>query len=83
MGSRGHKLTLQNAEQSIFEAEIGNNKTRLDVPLTGIVNEAGHTDWLWANRIPRGRVTLIEGEAGAGKSFVALDLAARMTSGAA
>src|SRR5258708_17584462 len=40
-------------------------------------------DWLWPGKIPRGRVTLIEGPAGAGKSMVALDLAARLSSGRA
>ncbi|MBI3861001.1 MAG: AAA family ATPase, partial [Planctomycetia bacterium] len=40
---------------------------------------SGEIDWLWAGRIPNGRVTLIEGPAGAGKSLVALDLAARLS----
>jgi hypothetical protein len=35
--------------------------------------------WLWPSRIPRGMVTLIEGAEGAGKSFVALDIAARVS----
>jgi len=34
--------------------------------------------WLWPSRIPCGRVTLIEGPAGSGKSLVALDLVARL-----
>src|SRR5579863_8890777 len=37
--------------------------------------------WLWPGRIPRGMVTLIEGAEGAGKSFVALDIAARVSRG--
>jgi hypothetical protein len=35
-------------------------------------------DWLWPGKIPLGRVTLLEGPAGAGKSFVALDLVSRL-----
>jgi len=37
--------------------------------------------WLWKDHIPQGCVTLLVGPAGAGKSLVALDLAARLTSG--
>jgi len=37
--------------------------------------------WLWPGRIPRGMVTLIEGAEGAGKSFVVLDIAARVSRG--
>jgi RecA/RadA recombinase len=37
---------------------------------------SGSIEWLWTGKIPLRRVTLIEGPAGAGKSTVALDLAA-------
>ena len=39
--------------------------------------------WLWPGRIPLGRVTLLAGDPGICKSLVALDIAARVTSGAA
>lgn len=39
-------------------------------------------EWLWADRIPRGRVTVIEGPAGAGKTFLTAHLTAHATSGA-
>ena len=39
----------------------------------------GNIPWLWPNRIPFGRVTLIEGPGGSGKSLVALDLVARLS----
>ncbi len=35
-------------------------------------------NWLWPGKIPLGRVTLLEGPAGVGKSFVALDLVSRL-----
>ncbi|MFM7163104.1 MAG: AAA family ATPase, partial [Planctomycetaceae bacterium] len=38
-------------------------------------------DWVWPARIRRGEVTLLAGEIGAGKSFLACDLAARLSSG--
>lgn len=37
--------------------------------------------WLWPGRIPRGAVSLLVGDPGRGKSLVALDLAARVTTG--
>jgi hypothetical protein len=40
-------------------------------------------EWLWPGRIPLGRLTLVAGEPGIGKSLVAVDLAARVSRGAA
>lgn len=37
--------------------------------------------WLWPGRIPRGKVTLIAGDPGLGKSFLTMDIAARVTRG--
>jgi hypothetical protein len=39
--------------------------------------------WLWPGRIHRGRLTLLVGDSGVGKSFLALDMAARVSTGAA
>jgi hypothetical protein len=39
--------------------------------------------WLWEGRIPLGKVTLLDGEPGFGKSLLALELAARVTRGTA
>lgn len=39
-------------------------------------------DWLWPGRIAIGKLTLLVGDPGAGKSFLACDLAARISTGA-
>ena len=39
--------------------------------------------WLWEGRIPMGKVTLLEGEPGVGKSTLTTELAARVSRGAA
>jgi hypothetical protein len=39
--------------------------------------------WLWPGRIARGKLTLIIGDPGQGKSFLTLDLAARVSTGQA
>lgn len=35
--------------------------------------------WLWPGRVPRGKVTMLAGDPGLGKSFMTMDLAARVT----
>jgi AAA domain len=40
-----------------------------------------HVDWLWSGRIPLGKLTLVDGDPGRGKSTFMLDLAARVTTG--
>ena len=40
------------------------------------------TDWLWPNRIPLGKLTLIAGYPSSGKTSIALDIAARVSRGA-
>ncbi|HEY1378991.1 MAG TPA: AAA family ATPase [Gemmataceae bacterium] len=43
--------------------------------------EARPVDWLWPGRVPRGMLTLLDGDPGLGKSSVVADLAARVTRG--
>jgi hypothetical protein len=38
-------------------------------------------EWLWPGRIPIGKLTLIAGDPGLGKSFVTLDMAGRVSRG--
>ena len=39
-------------------------------------------DWLWPSRVPIGMLTIIAGPPGLGKSFITLDMTARITTGA-
>jgi KaiC/GvpD/RAD55 family RecA-like ATPase len=43
--------------------------------------QAEPVTWLWPGRLPRGKITLLSGDPGTGKSFLSLDLAARITTG--
>lgn len=45
--------------------------------------EPERVEWLWAGRIPRGKLTLLDGDPGLGKSTIAYDVAARVTRGLA
>jgi hypothetical protein len=40
-------------------------------------------EWLWRQRVPLAKVTVLDGDPGLGKSTLTLDLAARLSSGAA
>lgn len=43
--------------------------------------EAKDVSWLWPRRLPMGRIALLVGRPGEGKSFVTTDMAARVTTG--
>tara|TARA_R110002111_G_scaffold240432_1_gene302111 strand:+ start:16327 stop:17793 length:1467 start_codon:yes stop_codon:yes gene_type:complete len=43
--------------------------------------EAQEVNWLWPGRLPLGRLSLLVGRPGEGKSFATLDLAARVSTG--
>jgi putative DNA primase/helicase len=50
------------------------------VNLADVAPEA--VEWLWHNRIARGKLALVVGEAGTGKTYTTLDMGARTTEGA-
>jgi hypothetical protein len=60
-------------------ASAGGDDGPILVSLADVVPEA--VEWLWPDRIARGKLTLIIGEPGEGKSFLTHDLAARTTRG--
>lgn len=45
--------------------------------------EPRKVEWLWPGYVPRGKVTILDGDPGLGKSTIALDLAARISTGGA
>ncbi len=48
-------------------------------PLTEMTRRS--VDWLWPGRLPLGKLSLLEGDPGLGKSYLALDLCARLSTG--
>jgi hypothetical protein len=43
--------------------------------------EPERVEWLWDQRIPRGKITILDGDPDRGKSMILYDLAARVTTG--
>ncbi|MSO29796.1 MAG: hypothetical protein EXQ48_02485 [Acidobacteria bacterium] len=65
-----------------IEATAPTDSTRRAV-LTRLSDiEAQEIEYIWPGRIARGRLNLLIGDPGLGKSFVSLDIAARVTRGA-
>ncbi len=62
-----------------------NNRKKDKEPLSHLVNmddvEAETMDWLWPPYIPKGKVTLLEGDPGVGKSWVSLAIATSVSLG--
>lgn len=52
---------------------------RISECLEGIQPE--EVRWLWPGRIPRGKLTILDGDPGLGKSLLSLDIAARVSRG--
>ena len=55
------------------------NQEALGIFLSQIETQEVH--WLWHKRIPLGKITLLDGDPGMGKSMLALSLAASVSSG--
>ena len=66
--------------ESHFYTAVGALEAGLQ-PLDSLIQQP--PDWLWPNRIPLGKLTLIAGYPSSGKTSIGLDIAARVSRGAA
>ncbi len=72
------EIAMHTHSQSQLPAEIADASpvvTRLDNCNSSPIR------WLWPGRVPAGKLTLLVGDPGLGKSFVTLDIAARVSRG--
>ncbi|MBI5864556.1 MAG: AAA family ATPase [Planctomycetes bacterium] len=78
---------LGNIERLLHPDPTVRNASAIQVPSPVLVRLSDvHPElvrWLWPGRIALGKLTLLAGDPGLGKSFVTLDLAARVSSGTA
>jgi archaellum biogenesis ATPase FlaH len=79
----GRSTSCQIGDQARRDIEALDLESRsrepIGVPLSDI--EPDRVAWLWFGRIPQGKLTLLEGDPGVGKSLITLDLAARVSVG--
>jgi hypothetical protein len=76
-------LTPYDASRMLRAARegAGNAAHLVTLPLGEVAPEA--VTWAWPGRLPLGKLIVLEGDPGLGKSTLALDVAARVTTGAA
>lgn len=77
----GSELDLAVAEIDAARSALGTSSASGAVVRALSDVPAEHLAWLWPGRVPLGKLTLLAGDPGLGKSFVTLDLAARVSSG--
>ncbi|MFO0814522.1 MAG: AAA family ATPase [Gemmatales bacterium] len=88
----GEERARQMIDEAIERARIGSVEpvTQPVKPQTGTARLVEHTlrdivsravDWLWKNRFAKSTISIIEGDPGQGKSFITLDIAARVSQG--
>jgi hypothetical protein len=67
------------SELAAILEELPGSSQVMAVPLDSVQRE--RVSWLWLHRIPLGKVTVLDGDPGLGKSALTLDIAARVTRG--
>ena len=74
-------ISGEGSRNSSTMASAGRNKDPILVRMSDVKPQ--EIDWLWKGRIPVGRLTLLSGVPGLGKSFLTVDMAARISVGRA
>ena len=68
-----------------LQAELGGSRLQKSEPTAELVTLANVTprpiEWLWPERIAQGKVSIIAGDPGLGKSILTLDIAAKVSCG--
>jgi len=79
--SYGQKLE-KSADEIIKNPDSLFDEQRNQAPVTFLSEiEAQQVDWLWPRRIPLGKITLLDGGPGMGKSLLSIFIAACVTTG--
>jgi len=91
LGAEGYGAAAQAASGTSGEAapdlsKFHVGKTPADKTIELLVRRLSDVErrvlvWLWPGRVPLGKLTLLAGDPGLGKSYVTLDIAARVTRG--
>jgi AAA domain/Domain of unknown function (DUF3854) len=70
--------TVQDLHRLVEEAP---DEEAIPVGVSMVDIKPERVEWLWSRRIPKGKVTILDGDPGKGKSTILYDLAARVSAG--
>lgn len=73
-------LQREQLKRGLATDAVGGPRELVGRSLAGVALRA--IDWLWSGWLPKGYITILAGETGAGKSTVLADVTARVTTGA-
>ena len=79
MNNRGTQVSLERQQEPPGERTGTPPEQSVGILLSKVSPE--RVNWLWKGRIPKGKLTVIEGDPGTGKSALTIDLAARVSAG--
>jgi hypothetical protein len=80
--SNGHQQPAQQQSHDIVSPALQPSKRGGKTAGTLLSEVRGRkVHWLWQDRLPLGKLTTLDGDLGLGKSFLALDIAARVSTG--
>jgi len=82
-GTREQLLRIIEETPTLTAADVA-KWAKPGIPVPGVLASEVTPEkvrWLWENHIPLGKVTLLDGDPGLGKSLASIDLAARLTHG--
>lgn len=77
--TKGPRLSPRDRYDAINDAIARVKSGGLGVALSGV--RETRVEWLWVNRIPRGKITTIDSDPGLGKSTLSIELAAHVSRG--
>jgi hypothetical protein len=87
LAEKAARRAKEEATGKYTREELGdamNNGGAIESPPLGILLSTvlpQRVEWLWAERVPFGKLTILDGDPGLGKSVLTLDLAARVSRG--
>ena len=77
-----HQKLEKSADEIIKNPDSIYDEQRNQAPVTFLSEvESQQVDWLWQKRIPLGKITLLDGDPGMGKSLLSIFIAACVTTG--
>src|SRR5438270_3253713 len=73
---------LEKSAEEILKNPDSRYEQRIEAPVTLLSEvETQQVDWLWQRRIPLGKITILDGDPGMGKSLLSIFIAACVSTG--